>query len=210
MRRFEVGNGQVLLLSNVPGLVSERARVLAALNEIHPDVLAIGLSPEAVATLLRYEPSPELDPLDDLPDHDYVYSVKLREFGEVELPAPDLLAAVRWARDANVPFFGVDLSEEQYEDLFTKAVSAWGFLRYGRIQRRLARKPPKAADARAFHLAWDAKIRKVKGIARVEAARESTMAENAATLARERAARVLLLVEAAREAGISERLRTLE
>ena len=210
MRRFKIGNGQVLLLGSVPGLVAERVRVLAALNEIHPDVLAIGVSPESAAALLRYEPSPDVDPFEDIPDHDYIYSVKLREFGEVELPAPDLVAAIRWARDANVPFFGVDLPEERYEDVFTKEVSAWGFLRYGRIQRKLAKKPPKAADARAFSLAWDARIRKVKGIARVEAARELAMAEQAAGLARDKAAKVLLLVEAAREAGISERLSGME
>lgn len=210
MRRFRVGEGQVLLVTSVQGLVSERARVLAVLNEAQPDVVAIGLSPESVASLLRYEPDPEVDPFEELPDHDLVYSLKLREFGDVELPAPDLVAAIVWARDANVPFFGVDLPEEAYEDLFTKEVSAWGFLRYGRIQRRLAKRPPKTADARAFTLAWDARIRRVKGIARVEAAREKAMAENAAGLAREKEAKVLLLAEAAREAGISERLAGME
>lgn len=210
MRRFRVGEGQVLLVTSVQGLVSERARVLAVLNEAQPDVVAIGLSPESVASLLRYEPDPEVDPFEELPDHDLVYSLKLREFGDVELPAPDLVAAIVWARDANVPFFGVDLPEEAYEDLFTKEVSAWGFLRYGRIQRRLAKRPPKTADARAFSLAWDARIRRVKGIARVEAAREKAMAESAAGLAREKEAKVLLLAEAAREAGISERLAGME
>ena len=210
MERVRIGEGHVLVLSTVQGLVSERARVLEAIDEFHPDVLAIGLSPESVAALLRYEPDPEVDPFDDLPDHDLVYSTKLSEFGDVVLPAPDLVAAIRWARDAGVPFFGVDLPEEQYEELFTREVSTLGFLRYGRIQRRLAKRPPKARDARSFHLAWDATIRKVKGIARVEAARESAIAEQAAGLARDKAAAVLLLVEAAREAGVCERLRELE
>lgn len=209
MRRFRVGSGEVVLLGTVQGLVAERERALDALEKESPDVLALGVSPESVASLMRYEPDPEVDIIEDLPDHDYVYSVKLRDFGEVALPAPDLLAAIHWSQDRAVPIFGVDLPEEVYEDLFTKTVSAWGFLRYGRIQRRLAKRPPRAADALAFTLAWDAAIRKVKGIRLVEAEREATMAVNARQLALDKG-KVLLIVEAAREAGVAVRLSRVE
>ncbi|HVM44616.1 MAG TPA: hypothetical protein VM582_01675 [Candidatus Thermoplasmatota archaeon] len=207
LARFRIGEGEVLLLATVQGLVSERDRAYAALKVERPDVVAIAQSPESVATLLRYEPAEDEDLFEDLPDHDYVYSLRLREFGDVSLPAPDLLAAVRWAQDEGVPVFGVDMPEEAYEDLFTKEVSTWGFLRYGRIQRRLAKRPPKAKDPLSFTLAWDATIRKVKGIARVEAERERVIARNAAALAREKGAKVLLIVEAARQAGVGQHLK---
>ncbi|HET6404481.1 MAG TPA: hypothetical protein VFH78_07530 [Candidatus Thermoplasmatota archaeon] len=210
MRRFRVGQGEVLLLGTIQGLVSERQRAIDALQREKPDVLALGLSPESVASLLSYEPKEEDDLIEDLPDHDYVYSLKLREFGDVQLPAPDLLAALRWAQERKVPIHGVDLPEEAYEDLFTKEVSTFGFLRYGRIQRRLAKKPPRASDPLAFTLAWDKQIRKVKGIARVEAARERHIAASVARLAREGPSRLLLLVEAAREPGITEALHGME
>lgn len=206
MRRFTAGEGEVILLATVQGLVAEQERAIAALRKERPHVVAIAQSPESVAGLMRYEPDPEADLFEDLPDHDLVYSLKLREFGDVSLPAPDLLAAIRWAQEHGAAVFGVDLPEESYEDLFTKQVSTWGFLRYGRIQRRLAKRPPRAADARSFTLAWDAAIRKVKGIARVEAERERAIARNALALAREKGAKVLLIVEAAREAGVAERL----
>lgn len=204
-----MGSGEVILLGTVQGLVAERERVLQALAASPPDVVALGVSPESVASLLRFEPDPETDLVEELPDHDYVYSLKLREFGEVSLPAPDLLAAIHWAQDRAVPIFGVDLAEEAYEELFTKTVSVWGFLRYGRIQRKLAKRPPRAADPLAFTLAWDAAIRRVKGIARVEAEREGVIAENARSLAHDKK-RVLLLVEAAREAGVAKRLGRVE
>lgn len=206
MQRFRVGDGEVVLISSVQGLVAERDRVLSILDEERPAIVALGLSPESVASLGRYEPDPEIDPFEELPDHDLIYSLKLREFGVVDLPAPDLVAALDWARAHAADAFGVDLSEEAYEDLFVKEVSAWGFLRYGRIQRKIARKPPKASDARAFSLAWDAAIRKVKGIARVEAAREVAMATRAASLARDRSSKVLLLVDAPREPGVARQL----
>lgn len=206
MQRFRVGSGEVIVLGTVQGLASEAERALAAIEAEQPDIIALGVSAESVASLLRYVPDPELDLIEELPDHDYVYSIKLREFGDVALPAPDLLAAVHWAQDHAIPIFGVDLAEETYEDLFTKEVSTWGFLRYGRIQRRLAKKPPRAADPLAFTLAWDAAIRRVKGIHRVEEHREDAIAANASQLAREKSAKVLLLLEAAREAGVAEHL----
>lgn len=206
LKRYRAAAGEIVLVSTVQGLASERDVVQRALDEERPAAVALGVSAESVASLLRYEPELDADLLEDLPEHDFAYSVKLREFGDVDLPPPDLVAAIDWAQAAGVPCHGVDLSEEAYETAFTREVSAWGFLRYGRIQRALARRPPPAADARAFSLAWDARIRKVKGIARVEALREETIARGAAGLARSLAAKVVLIVDAPREAGVSRHL----
>lgn len=204
--RVDVGRGSVHVLATVQGLVEEAARVREAVERVAPAVVALGVSPEAAAAVLRYAPEPDEDPFEDLPDHDYVYSVVLQRYGAVALPPPDLVEAASLATARGATLVGVDLPEEAYEDLFTKTVSAWGFLRYGRIQRRLAKRPPKAPDARAFALAWDAKIRKVKGIAKVEAAREERMAEQARALASGGQA-VLLVVDVARAPGVLAALR---
>lgn len=207
--RFRMGEGELVVQGSIHGLVSERDRVLSLLDAEAPAAVALGVSPKDVAALLRYERPADVDPFDDLPDHDLVFSMVLRQFGEVDLPPPDLVAAVAWAKARSLSAYGVDLAEEAYEDLFTKQVSAFGFLRYGRIQRSLSRRPPKAPDARAFALAWDAKIRKVKGIARVEAAREAHIAEASAALARKLAAKVVLVVDVSREAGVLRHASTL-
>lgn len=208
--KWKYGEGEVALLATVQGLVEEREQVRRAFRDVKPTHLALGVAPESAASLVGYERNEEDDPFDDLPDHDYVYSVKLSEFGPVDLPPPDLLDATRIAKELGVTVQGVDLTEEAYGELFTKQVSVWGFLRYGRIQRRLAKKPPKAPDARSFSLAWDAAIRKVKGIARVEAAREDAIATAAASLARETGGRVLLILDVAREEGVRARLASLQ
>lgn len=202
LRRFPAGSGEVALLATVQGLVSERERARHALGSYAPDVVALGLSPEAAASLLAFERPEDFDPFDELPDHDYVYSVVLRAFGDVDLPPPDLVEAARWAKERGATYYGVDLPEEEYETLYTRSVSTWQFLRVGRIQRRLARRPPRVDGPRALALAWDAAMRKVKGIATIEAARERRMAEAAARLAGE-GKRVLLLVDVAREAGVA-------
>lgn len=202
MERVSVDGGLVLVVSTVHGLAAERDAVRAAFDDAQPAIVALGVSPEALSALLRYQKSEGEDPFEDLPDAEVAYSYGLSKFGEVDLPPPDLAEAVRLAKERDVPVHGVDLTEEQYQEAFVEEVGAFSLLRYGRVQRKLANRPPKASDARAFSLAWDARIRKVRAIGRVEARREARMADVAARLARDAAGPVLLLVDAPREAGV--------
>lgn len=200
--RLSSPEGDILLLGTVQGLVAEADRVRAAFARHSRAVVALGLSPEGVQSLVEFEGDPHISLAEEMSDHDVIYSLALSEYGQVALPPPDLLLAAREATAKGWPLEGVDMGEDEYETLFTKRVSVWGFLKMGRIQRRLAKRPPKAPDARAFTLAWDAKLRKVKGIAEVEALRERRMAENAkALLLRERLP-LILVVELPREAGV--------
>lgn len=200
--RVKIPEGEVILLPSVQGLVRERERVRDAWARERFAAVALGVSPEDAASLLRYEPNPEVDLFDDLPDHDLVYSVQLRAFGAVELPPPGLLEAARLARDSGVPLYGVDMPEEAYETAFTKTVSTLGFLRYGRIQRSLAKRPPRAPDAETFALEWDRRIRRVKGLRIMEARREAHMAGSVRALAKQAGGPVLFIVDYARAEGI--------
>jgi len=203
MKRVAVEGGEVVVLGVVQGLVEEAARVRSAFEEVRPAAVGLGVSAESVAGLSRYQsPADPGEHFDDLPDAEFAYASRLNEHSEVALPPPDLREAVRLAKEAGVPVHGLDLTEEQYEDVFTREVGALALLRYGRIQRQLARKPPRASDARAFALAWDAEVRRVKGIARVEERREFRIAEGARALARQVGGAVLLVVDAPREAGV--------
>lgn len=205
MQRFTLEGQDVVLLGTVQGLVAEAARVRGAFEETRPAAVAVGVSPEALAAVSRYQPDGG-NPFDDLPDAEYAYSQRLASFGEVALPPPDLVEAVRLAGARGVPAYGVDLTEEQYEETFTREIGPLALLRYGRIQRRLAKRPPEAEDARAFSLAWDAELRRLEPLARVERRREDRMAEGARAVARQAGGAVLLIVDAPREAGVAERL----
>lgn len=207
--RLSSGDGEVLLLGTVQGLVREADRVRAAFARHGRAAVALGLSPEGVRSLVEFEGDPHVSLADEMADHDVVYSIALGAFGQVALPPPDLLRAARDASSRGWPLVGVDLPEEEYETLFTKRVSAWGFLKLGRIQRRLAKRPPKASDAASFALAWDAAMRKVKGLAEVEALRERRMAENVVELLRRERLPVILVVELPREAGVRAALMDL-
>lgn len=203
-------HGEVRVVATVQGLVAEADRVREAFRACAPKAVALGVSPEAAAALLRYEIDHENDPFEDLPEHDYAYSIRLREYGDVALPPPDLQEAVHLAREAGVSVYGVDLPDETYEEMFTKEVSALALLRYGRIQRRLVKRPPKADDARGFTLAWDAAIRKVRGLDRLERAREERIAEQALALNGKVQGAVLLVVDLPRASGVLACLRASE
>lgn len=207
METLRLPAGEVVLLATVQGMVAERETVRKAYALTRPKAVALAVSPDAAESLSRFERTPDMDdPFEELPDHDYVYSVVLRDFGDVDLPPPDLLEAARLAKTDGLPLRGVDMTDDAYEDHFTKMVSVWGFLRYGRIQRKLAKRPPKAPDAPSFALAWDAAIRRVKGIAKLEALREAHIAHDTSALAREVGGRVLLVVDVARAAGVRQAL----
>lgn len=194
---------RIHLVATVQGLASERAVVREAFEVVRPAALAIGLSPEAVALLARYQPDPEQDPFDGLTADELVFSDRLSRFGEVDLPAPDLLEAIALANAAGAPVYGVDLTEEAYDELYTTTVNAWQFLRFGHLQRGLAKRPPDEPDARSFSLAWDARRRRNKAVAKVEAKREEHIARAAWALSASAGGPVLLVVDLPREAGVA-------
>lgn len=219
----EVPGGAVHVLATVHGLATEAARVEDAFRRVAPRVVALALGVEGVAGLRHHlarkaepvapkAPAPdgddpyEYDAEDLLADSEIAYGLALQKFGKVLLPPPDLLAAVRLADESKLPIYGVDFSEEQYGEAFAKHVTAWALFRYSRRSRRIEKRPPKAATAREFALAWDAHLTRVKGYATLEREREARIAAGAKALAREHGA-VLLVVDPPREAGVLARLR---
>lgn len=209
MESIQVEGGTIHLLATVQGLVAERDRVRAAFAATKPKAIALGVSPESVTALSNYK-KPENDdddPYDDLPDAEFAYSVWLSKLGEVALPPPDLYEGVNLAKEHDLPAHGVDLTEADYVEAFTTEVGAFSLLRYGRVLRKLAKRPPKAADPREFSLAWDEKCRRIGAIDRVEGRREAQIAAAARRVAREAGGDILLIVDAPRALGVATLLR---
>ncbi|MHB8605265.1 MAG: hypothetical protein ACYDCK_08400 [Thermoplasmatota archaeon] len=205
---------RVMLVAAVRGLVSEGERVRAAIAAQSPAVVVLDVGIEGLAGLTRWvdgkveggsvvvgEEGLEYDAADVLTESEVAYGVALERFGTVRLPPPDLVAAVRAATERAVPLVPGDLSEEEYETVFTKEVGALALLRYSRRVKKLARRPPAAETARALAIAWDARLIAIPGYARVERAREQRIAERAASAADEHGA-ALVVVDVARAEGV--------
>ena len=202
-----VGSARVHVLGAVHGLMSEAAVVEEAFRASQPDAVALGIAPGELDGLdehARGEPSePDQEVTIDPSEH---YALGLSRYGDIGLPPPDLVAAVALAREHGVEPVAVDLDGTQYDEIFAANVGPFAFFRYGRRVQKMGKRPPRAPDAVAFALAWDARIRALRGFDRVEAAREEAIARRVEDLAT-RHRSVLVLVDVARAEGVVARLK---
>lgn len=203
---LRVGAGTVHVVGTASGLADEGPRVTDFLSTLQPTVVALGVSPDEVEALRQFMATPE-EELEDVEEAEYDpgYAQGLLQFGEILLPPPDLTSALEWASAANARVEGIDLPQHEYDQAFASNVGTLEVLFYGRKTRKLGKRPPKAATARDFVIAWDRKLRESRGVARVEALREQHMADRLAALA-EGGASVVAVVAASREEGILQAL----
>ncbi len=142
------------------GMVSTRD-VHDALDEpFHPDLVAA----DAGATGDRIFVS----------DSDLTYSKKLAVFGDVELPPPSFMEAVRLADRAKVPIVPVDLTDDEYTIVFCDHVSYWQLVRHSKRVRSMRRL--RASSPEELMTLWDRRIRSLKGFDVLEGERELKMA----------------------------------
>ncbi len=205
-----VRGSEVHVLGSVFGLVEEAPRVEAAIRELAPDAVGLGVSPGDLQGLRDYlqgkaggpeagAEAPEVEFGED------PYSDGLAKYGEVRLPPPQLVAAVETAGEVDVPVEALDVDEETYTDTFTEHVSTWQLFWHTRRERKLEKRPPEVDTAWEYAATWDESKLRSKGLARVEALREEHMAEALTRLAGSHPV-VLAVVEAPRAAGVAERL----
>lgn len=176
LRRVQTDQGTILLLGICEGLVSEREAVAEALREHAPAKVALGLEPEMLDEIGRWEPSGALD------REDKVYKDGLSEWGTVELPPPTYRVALTEAETLGASTYGIDLDETTYMAHFTEEVSVWDLFAKTWRLRRLGKKPPKADTPEAFCIAFDQRLNR-GSFQSLEDLREVAMADRARDLA---------------------------
>jgi hypothetical protein len=108
-------------------------------------------------------------------DTDMMYSRKLAAFGDVELPPPAFVEAVRLADRSDVPVESIDLTDDEYTLVFVDHVSYWQLVRHSRKVRNMRRRL-RASNPRDLMEQWDRRLRELKGFAVLEGEREKKMA----------------------------------
>lgn len=202
-----VGGARVHVLGAVHGLMSETDVVEAAFRDTAPDAVAIGIAPGELAALEEHAKGEVVESDEPVTiDPSESYALGLSRYGDIGLPPPDLVATVALARGRGLDPVPVDLDGEQYDEVFASHVGPFALFRYGRRVQKMAKRPPPAPDAVAFALAWDARIRNLRGFDAVEKARERQIAARVEDLAT-RHASVLVVVDVARAAGVIANLR---
>jgi hypothetical protein len=110
-------------------------------------------------------------------DSDMAYSKKLATFGNVELPPPAFVEAVRLAHQDMIPIQDIDLSDDEYTLFFIDHVTYWQLVSQSRKIKNM-RKRLKASTPEEMAKQWDARLLTIKGFAFLEKERERKMASS--------------------------------
>lgn len=165
LHSFKVGNREIHVLGTIHGLVSEKEKVRKAF-QLMPDKVALGIPPEDLDSLKNFD--------GDVPKEDFFRH--LENYGEVEIPPPDLIEATKICEEEGIPIEAIDMDDEEYARAITKKVSIWAILRSSRKMKKLRKRKFDMKMPEEFVKEWDEEINSVKSFGRVEEMREEKIA----------------------------------
>jgi hypothetical protein len=191
----------VLLLAPVRGLSSEVAPVLRALEEFAPAAVGLGLSVEELRGLEEYFVRHDGEPVVPLTGPELNEVRGLVRFGEVRVPNPSFLEALRWGGGRGIPVSALDPSEEGSAELFAEHIGYVELVRRTVRERRAGRDPPATSTADAYAIEWERRIGRGRGSRALARARDEHLAASVAALGAGRG-RVAVLVDRERFDGV--------
>ena len=153
----------VLLLGPVRGLAVEADRLIESLESFAPETVGLGLSPEEMRGLVDYFVGAEAEPVVPLTGPETSEVRGLVRFGEVRVPNPSFVEALRWAAARGVPTEPLDPSDARSASLFTEHIGYIELVRRTVAERRVSRTPPTPSTADEFALTWDREVARGRG-----------------------------------------------
>lgn len=168
--------GEFLLLAPVRGLTTEGANVVAAMEAFGPCVLGIGLSPEELQGLLTYFVTSEAEPVVPLTPNETGEVRGLVRFGEVRVPNPSFVDALRFASERGLPIQPLDPHDEDSAALFAEHIGYFELVRRTVREHRVARTPPAPSTPDEFAIAWDEEVGSGRGSREFARARDRHLA----------------------------------
>jgi hypothetical protein len=200
MQRIELNGSKVYVLPVIKGLVSEGEKVRAAILETRPEAVGVSISREELEGLRSYQGEEiGLSALEE------AYRAGLEEFGEVQLPPPCYLEALRACEEFGIPLIPLDMNEELFSERYCELVGGLELVKESFFSRRIARKRFDMASAEAFVLDYDRKVNGGRGISALNLERERHMAETTSTMLHTRK-KLLILIEIERSLGYIEKM----
>ncbi len=200
MREIELNGSRVFILPVIKGLVSEAENVRKAITEMAPQAVGISISKEELEGLRAYD-GEEVE-LSDLED---AYRMGLEEFGEVQLPPPCYLEALKMCDELELPLIPIDMNEELFSDRYCELIGGLELVKESFFSHRLAKKRFDMESPESFVLDYDRKVNGGRGISALNGERESHMV-SAIKDASGRYQRFLVVLELERSAGVTNDL----
>ena len=197
--------GSVTLLGAVRGLLAEGERVRTRLEALRPSAVGLAVSAEELRGLREYFVDASTEPVVPLAPTEAAEIRALARYGEVGVPNPSVLAAIRWAEGAHVPVEPLDPSDDEYATMFAGSISYFELVRRTLRERRVSKRPPAPASADEFSIAWSRTIEPGAGSRRLRSRRDTTLLEEVGRL-RARFASVAVVLDRERCEGVAELL----
>ncbi len=195
----------VLLIGAVRGLAKEARSLEPELDTFAPEAVGLAVSSEELRSLVEYFGEVVAEPVVPLTSTEVNEVRGLVRFGEVSVPNPSVLAAIRWARLHHVPVVPLDPNDEGSASLFAEHIGYLELVRRTVRENRIGRSPPAPDSADAYAVAWDQKVAGGRGSRRYAAARNAHLAGETRRLGEGRS-RVAVLVDRERFEGVRESL----
>ncbi len=195
------GAPSVLLVGAVRGLARDALALEPELDRFSPEAVGLAVSSEELRSLVAYFGDVEAEPVVPLSSAEVNEVRGLVRFGEVTVPNPSVLAAIRWGRLHATPVVPLDPSDEGSAALFAEHIGYLELVRRTVRENRIGRSPPAPDSADAYALAWDGEVSGGRGSRRYTAARNAHLAREAHRLGEGRS-RVALVVDRERFDGV--------
>jgi hypothetical protein len=185
--------GSVTVLGPVRGLVADGDRVRARLESVRPSALGLAVSEDELKGLREYFVDAATEPVVPLAPTEAAEIRALARYGDVGVPNPSVLAAIRWADSTNAPITALDPSDDDYSSMFARSIG------YFELVRRTLRE--RSAGKRS--LAWSRTIEPGAGSRKLRAQRDTVVAEGVGRL-RARYSTIAVVVDRERFDGVVE------
>lgn len=201
MISLTVNGTKIDILPVVRGLSSYGDSVTKAFGNY--DRYSISLSQEEIIGVRnRKEIMDEYEP----GDLESVFAHRLSVFGKVSVPAPAWCNIVDLCDDSSKEIIPLDMSDEQYTEIYCETVSPLEYVGEHRIARKGMKRKFDMTTPETFSIEWDAYVNKKKGFRELNNIRERYISLRLSELSKEGGS-LLAVIDCERTKNIVELMR---
>ncbi|MEM3341796.1 MAG: hypothetical protein QW728_03805 [Thermoplasmata archaeon] len=206
-KKIEFDNRTLLIAETIKGLTSEGRKVYSKVLNFEPDVVALPLDREGIRAIIQWINKKKKEKV-LLSNYEVLYAKHLSRFGKVEVPAPSFVESIKAAQEIHKSLFALDMDAGQHAQVYVENVTSFQLFLHSLRFKLFSLKKFKAKTAREFAIEYDAAINTIKGLRKVEQAREKYMAHQLYRLCKS-FPKVLAVLEVERAEGVSTVFRNL-
>jgi len=179
--KMTIGRTDVHLLGCIKGLTNEAALVAPTIIDLMPDLIGLHIGPEELLGLGAVLDGVVKDA--ELSSYERLYALRLSRYGEVQVPPPSLVQALRTARGLDIPVEPLDMDDAEYSDVYAEHVGGITMIRQSLRFRKVGRTKFDDPGPEEFCIHWDGVVNRPRGFRALERERERRMAKRISSLA---------------------------